>query len=88
MLKLASREVSMAEVANRQTHMDQQQREQLQRVLEHRKVLFDGKLGCYPHKKFHIELEADAKPFWQRAYPIPHWYRDVYVEQIEDMING
>ncbi len=48
-----------------------QQKADLKQVLSEFTKLLDGTLGVYPHKKFHIELEAGAKPRHARPYPVP-----------------
>ena len=87
MLARAYGKVSTEEVSMKQKHLNEEQQCRLQAVLDKRKTLFDGKLGRYPHKQFHIELEPDAKPEWQRAYPIPFRYRKVFEEEIQEMIK-
>ena len=37
-------------------------------ILKKHESLFDGTLGVYPHKQFHIELEPDHTPVHARAY--------------------
>ncbi len=48
-----------------------QQKAALKQVLSEFTKLFDGTLGVYPHREFHIELEPGAKPRHPRPYPVP-----------------
>jgi hypothetical protein len=38
------------------------QKEDLHKVLKDFSKLFDGTLGVYPHRKFHIDIMPGAKP--------------------------
>lgn len=87
MLKQACGKVTSTQVAAKQTHLTQSQQNKLEQALERRKILFDGKLGRYPHKQFTIELTPDAKPLFQRPYPIPFRHEQVHTEEINEMIN-
>ena len=60
------------------SHLDSKQKASLLIVLEKHKKLFDGTLGVYPHKKFHIELEENAKPIHSRAYAVPRIHHDTF----------
>ena len=51
-LELAYREVTPEEYADAQDHMTNNQRSKFQKVLERHIILFDGKLGLYPHDGF------------------------------------
>ena len=48
---------NILDVVNNQKHLNKSQRNDLFRVLKRHESLFDGTLGIYPHKQFHIELE-------------------------------
>jgi hypothetical protein len=58
-------------VAKQQTHLSTSQRQELMQLLVRFPKLFSGKLGCFPNKQVHLELQKDTKPFWCRLYPVP-----------------
>jgi hypothetical protein len=63
--------VQIKDVANPLEYLSTQQKADLKQVLSEFTKLFDGSLGVYPHKKFHIELEPGAKPRHARPYLVP-----------------
>ena len=63
--------VTPEEVISKQKYLTSTQCDQLKHVLECNTDLFDGKLGHYLHKKFDIPLIENAKPVWQKPFPIP-----------------
>ena len=62
-------EMTTHEVASLQKHLTQQKKCQLQQTLDQQKILIDGKLGCYPYEKVHLELIDDYKPSCKKACP-------------------
>ena len=46
--------ISTDEVDDQCTHLDDEQKAELKQVLKGFQKLFSGKLGTYPHRKFHI----------------------------------
>ena len=52
-------------------HLNIQQKADIKQALREFTKIFDGTLGVYPHQKFYIELEPNAKPKHARPYPIP-----------------
>ena len=54
--------VNVDDVVEQLTHLSKSQRDNLLNVLEDFSNLFDGTLGVYPHRKFHIDIMPDAKP--------------------------
>ncbi len=62
--------VQIKDVVNPLEYLSTQQKADLKQVLSEF-TLFDGTLGVYPHRRFHIELEPGAKPRHARPYPVP-----------------
>ena len=59
-------------IADAQTHLTPEQRDQLYEVLKSFPTLFSGKLGTYPHREFHIQLKPNAVPYHcKQPYPVP-----------------
>jgi hypothetical protein len=58
--------VDIDEVAEKQTHLSKKERADLLTILQENESLFQGKLGFYPHRKFHIELKPNAIPYYQK----------------------
>ncbi len=52
-------------------HLSLEQKEDLRKVLKEHTKLFSGKLGVYPHWKFHIDLVPGAIAKHARPYPVP-----------------
>ncbi len=59
------------DVVNQLEHLDAQQQAGVKQVLSEFTKLFDSTLGVYPHRKFHINLEPEAKTKHFRPYSVP-----------------
>ncbi len=55
-------QVSTNDVAEQLTHLTTSQRHNMKVLFRGFNKLFDGTLGVYPHRKFHINLIPGAKP--------------------------
>ena len=49
--------------------------------------MFDGSLGVYPHKKFHIDIEPDAKPVYARPYPVPRMHLSTFKKELDHLVK-
>ena len=77
-------QVSVDEVAAAQEHLSPAQRDQLLHVLRKHQKLFDGTLGRYPKREFHIELIDGAKPYHCKGpYSVPVQNRAVLKRELE-----
>ncbi len=55
-------EVSTDNVVDQLTNLNDKQKQDLKVLLKDLTKLFDGTLGVYPHKRFHIDLVPGAQP--------------------------
>ena len=60
-----------SEYAKEQDHMTNEERAKFKAIFERHKVLFDGELGLYPHKKFHLKLKEDVVPVHKKLFLFP-----------------
>jgi hypothetical protein len=72
--------------AKQQIHLTPEQQVDLAEVLKDYTPLFNGKLGCYPGYKVHLELNADAKPFHTRPYPVSENNKAVFKAELEQRL--
>ena len=49
--------------------------------------MFDGTLGVYPHKKFHIDIDPDAKPVYARPYPVPRIHLSTFKKELDHLVD-
>ncbi len=74
--------VQIDDVVNQLEHLNIQQKADIKQVLSKFTMIFDGTLGIYPHRKFHIELEPNAKPKHARPYPVPVIHLEAFKKEL------
>jgi hypothetical protein len=74
--------VNAQDVARQQRHLSDVQQSDLVRILSRYKKLFSGRFGCYPHRKVHLELKADATPSQSCPYPVSKHHETVFKEEL------
>ena len=79
--------VTIDEVIAEQTHLNDAQKEDLHKVLSKFERLFSGKLGVYPHKKFHIDIDPNATPVHSRAYAVPRIHEATFKKELEHLVH-
>eukprot|EP00804_Cyclotella_cryptica_P012765 CCRYP_010539-RA/>CCRYP_010539-RA protein AED:0.43 eAED:0.41 QI:0/-1/0/1/-1/1/1/0/179 len=77
----------VAEVVDKQTHLNAHQKKDLLQVLQDNSKMFDGTLGLYPHCKVHIELVPDAKPVHARPYPVPRVHMSTFKQELDHLVE-
>jgi hypothetical protein len=78
---------SVRDVVDKLTHLNAHQRADLLEVLQENQKMFDGTLGVYPHKKFHIDIEENAKPVHARPYPVPRIHMRTFKKELEHLVQ-
>ena len=68
-------------------HLKDDQKEDLKVLLNKHKKLFDGTLGVYPHKKFHIEIDSESLLVHSRAYPVPHIHLNNSKNELQHVVQ-
>ncbi|KAL7530913.1 LOW QUALITY PROTEIN: hypothetical protein ACHAXR_008651, partial [Thalassiosira sp. AJA248-18] len=61
--------MDVEEMVDTFSHLTSDQKDDLRRLFYKYDKLFSGKLGLYPHRKIHIDIEENAEPVFSRAYP-------------------
>jgi hypothetical protein len=49
--------------------------------------MFDGTLGVYPHRKFHIDLVPGAIAKSARLYPVPVIYLSTFKKELFHLVE-
>ena len=75
------------DVVNGLTHLNTQQKADILTVLQKHQQMFDGSLGVYPHKKFHIEIDPNAKPVYSRPYAVPHIHLGTFKKELDHLVK-
>lgn len=75
--------IDTLQVARQQKHLNPKQQDELANILKKYDKLFSGKLGLYPKRKMHLELEEGATPVHQRPYSVAHSQKALFKEELD-----
>jgi hypothetical protein len=79
--------VEVDKVINQLNHLSLEQKEDLRKVLKEHTKLFSGKLGVYPHRKFHIDLVTGAIAKHARPYPVPVIHLSAFKNELLHLVK-
>jgi len=65
-----------------QHHLSLAQQHELSVVLQAYSKLFSGKLGLYPHRKIHLELQDGATPVHLHPYSVAHAHEHLFKAEL------
>ena len=68
-------------------HLGDQKKQDLLKILSKHKQMFDGTLGVCPHKRFHIDIDPDAKPVYQRPYAVPRVHLSTFKKELDHLVK-
>jgi hypothetical protein len=74
---------NLHKIAAAQEHLTPQQQEQLEELLCKYKLLTNGTLGQWVGDPYEIQLKPSAKPYYAKAFPVPHVHLNVFKCKIE-----
>ena len=75
------------DVVDKLEYLSQDRKDDLLALLQRHAKMFDGTLGVYPHKKFHIDVEPEAKPAYSRPYAIPRIHLNTFKKELDHLIE-
>jgi RNase H-like domain found in reverse transcriptase/Reverse transcriptase (RNA-dependent DNA polymerase)/Integrase zinc binding domain len=81
------KKADLRKIADSVKGVNDEQREQLYQFLQLYEGLFDGTLGKWKGKEYHIELKEGAKPFHARPYSVPRAYELTFRREVERLVN-
>lgn len=81
-LKASYQKADLKKVVSESSHLTPSQQDELLRILNKHKPLFDGKLGRWKTSPVEIELKEGATPVYKRPYPIPRIHRETFQDEI------
>ena len=78
---------NLKDVVQATVHLNEQEREQLYKLLIKYKKIFDGTLGEWKTDPVDFELVDEAKPHSQRHYPVPHLYKETFKKELDRLVK-
>jgi hypothetical protein len=79
--------VLVNDVIDQLTHLNAQQKFDIRQVLNKHTKLFDGTLGVYPHRTFHIDLVPGLIPKHFRPYPIQVIHLQAFKKELLHLVE-
>ena len=74
------------EVVENQKHLNPEEKGKLLSLLQRFETLFDGRLGRYVKKKFHIDVKEGATPVHAKPYPVAKAHEDVFLKELQHLV--
>ena len=75
------------QVVESQKHLSAVEQQSLETVLDKYPILFDGKLGHYPHKQFHLDLEPHSQPVHAKPYAVPLAQESAFKKELNHLLE-
>jgi hypothetical protein len=75
--------VDVHDVASQQKHLSGTKQSKREQILLKYPKFFSRKLGCYLHRKVHLDLKQDATPCHFHPYPVPRHHEQVFKEELD-----
>ena len=70
-------------IAERSTHLDPQERNELCTILNYYECLFNGNLGTKHGKPYDIKLKPYVEPYHEKPFPVPHIHELTFKQELD-----
>ena len=68
-------------------NISQTQKDDILKLLQKNSSMFDGTLGVYPHKMFHIDVDPYVNPVYSRPYPVPRIQLFTFKKELDYLVE-
>ena len=72
-------------IAERSTHLEPQERNELYTLLKKYESLFDGNLGTWHGKPYDIKLKPDAEPYHGKPFPVTRIHELTFKQELDQL---
>jgi len=79
--------IATDDVVNQLEYLSPHQKEELKTVIKNFEKLFNGTLGVYPYRKFHISLIPGAVAKHARPYPVPVIHLEAFKKELLHLVD-
>ena len=69
------------------THISKEEQKKQEETLSKYEIMFHGKLGQYPHEKFHLNLIEGAKPV-SKAHIVLYSQETVFKKELDSLVDN
>ena len=77
----------LEEVAKSNSHLSNDEREKLLKLLKQYETLFDGTLGRWRGGEYDIELKENAQPYHARSFPVPKIHEETLKTELQRLCS-
>ena len=80
-------EVTPREVADKQKHLSEFQRKQLETTLAKYDTIFDGGLGHYTKRQIHLDVNPHVVPVHSKPYSVPKVHEQIFKKELKHLVD-
>ena len=78
---------NLSQIVREAIHLETSEQDKLYKVLKKYEILFDGTLGKWEGKPYHIDLRDNVTPFHAKPFSIPKMYEHTLKMEVERLVK-